>query len=151
MARTKAKAQSRRRKRRSRSISSKTSESTNQDGRTLEQKACDCVRKVRTSVVIRSLTRVLKSKNKSKKALATNSRALSLKKRKSLRSAPYGICTKSVYGTRNRKGPGRYNCKTYDRKRWTVDGLRALLYLKDIPYKEKDSKNVLLEKLQKNE
>ena len=149
MARTKG--DGRHRKRGSRSVSHKAPKPKKEDGRTLEQKACDCVRKVRKSFVVRSLSKVLKSKAKGEQALATNKRVLSLPKRKSLRSAPYGICTKSVYGTRGRKGPGRYSCKTYDRKRWTVDGLRALLYLKDVPYKESDSKDDLLKKLKKND
>jgi len=149
MARTKASPHKRRPERngsKSRSVSRKKTKDT----RSLNQKACDCVRKVRTSFVVRSLSRVLdESKPKARKALATGKRSLfSKEKRRNLMSAPYGICTKSVYGSRSRKGPGRYNCKDYDKSRWTLEALRALLFVKDKPYKEEDSKATLLKKLE---
>jgi hypothetical protein len=134
-------------RRKSRSIS-KAKDAEVKDNRTLGEKACDCVRKVRENFVLRSLSHVLKSKEHGKRALASNSDVLTLKERKALRGAPYGICTKSVYNTRSKKGPGRYDCKKYDRTRWTLGGLRALLYLKDVPYRESDTKKDLIMKLE---
>lgn len=136
---------------------------SNTSKRSLKNKGCDCVRKVRKSILLKQLHKKLSKKHTNRHKTTSNSRdyhsmasmALSKGKsrilkgieRKQLLQAPYGICTKSVFNTKQLKGPGKYNCKEYDKNRWTIDEIKAYLYLKNIQYTDTETKRELLSKI----
>ena len=103
----------------------------------IEKKYCSCLMKVLNNISIGNSRKV--KKNKKKKISKKN-------KKNSIRKiGPYGICTKSVYGSRNIVRDKVVNCKEYyDFSKYPVKLLKKYAKLKKFKGVDKLRKKELI-------
>lgn len=105
----------------------------------IEKKYCSCLMKVLNNISIPN-TRKVKKNNKKKNS-----------KKNKRKTGPYGICTKSVYGSRNIVRNKVVNCKEYyDFSKYPVKLLKKYAKLKKFKGVDKLRKKELISILKKN-